>query len=56
MMKNFMIILNQLLCNNVVSSILSTPELPLEYFLDQKYPKTPSQKRLEISLSDLDKF
>ena len=56
MMKNFMFVLNQLLSENEVVTNLSPPELPLEYFLHQKYPISSFQTGLKLFLQTLISF
>ena len=56
MMKNFMFVLNQLLSENEVITNLSPPQLPVEYFLHQKYPLSSFQRGLKLFLQTLISF
>ena len=56
MMKNFMFILNQLLAGKKLETNISPPVLPLEYFLNQKFPMNVIKKCLIIFLQTLLSF
>lgn len=56
MMKNFMFILNQLLAGKKMETDLSPPVLPLEYFLNQKFPMNIMKKSLIIFFQTLLSF
>ena len=56
MTKKFMSILNQLLDEKEVDIPLSPPALPMEYFLNQKYPMSGLQKCLILLLHTLLSF
>ena len=52
MMKNFMFILNQLLAGKKMETDLSPPVLPLEYFLNQKFPMNIMKKSFDNIFSN----